>query len=188
MSVKPKFLLAEESVNATKHSEHKKIDKTVASVRSMTSKGLLHPLSKANKIGRKVVTRSKNVSVCNKTRQQKIEAVIHSVEVLVQDNNRLRLVCRYVYGFSISLFILLCCHSNAPVGAHCDPFWAALRSLTSHDCNQLMDCLRRPGINVESCDPDGNTLLHYATVLGRKDMVHLLYQRLLYRLLQYSLL
>lgn len=30
---------------------------------------------------------------------------------------------------------------------------------------------------MESCDPDGNTLLHYATVLGRKDMMRLLYQR-----------
>ena len=64
------------------------------------------------------------------------------------------------------------------MGEDCDPFWVALRSLTSHDCSQLIECFKRPGINVESCDPDGNTLLHYATVLGRKDMMRLLYRRL----------
>ena len=64
------------------------------------------------------------------------------------------------------------------MGENCDPFWVALRSLTSHDCSQLIECFKRPGVNVESCDPDGNTLLHYATVLGRKDMIHLLYRRL----------
>ena len=62
------------------------------------------------------------------------------------------------------------------MGKHCDPFWVALRSLTDRDCGQLAECLRRSDINVESCDPDGNTLLHYATVLGRKDMMRLLYK------------
>lgn len=81
------------SNNDMKHSDQKKSKKAFAT----NSKGLLHPLSKVNKIGRKAVTRSKNVPFSNKTRQQKIEAVIHSVELLMKDNNRLRLVCRYVF-------------------------------------------------------------------------------------------
>ena len=79
---------------AVKHSEQR--NKTFAiSGKSNTSKGLLYPLSKVNKIGRRAVAKGKNVAVSYKTRQQKIEAVIHSVELLVKDNNRLRLVCRY---------------------------------------------------------------------------------------------
>ena len=89
-------LLTEKSVQTsinvtTKISDQKKSSKTVATGKS---KGLLHPLSKVNKIGRKAVARSKDVTVSNKTRQQKIEAVVHSVEMITKDNNRLRLVCR----------------------------------------------------------------------------------------------
>lgn len=83
----------------TKLSEQKRSGKTISTGKS---KGILHPLYKVNKIGRKAVVRSKDVTVSNKTRQQKIEAVVHSVEMLTKDNNRLRLVSRY--GF----FLLHC--------------------------------------------------------------------------------
>ena len=53
----------------------------------------------------------------------------------------------------------------------------AVRSLSSHDSSQLVECLKRPGLNIESCDPEGNTLLHYATALGRTDMIRTLFKR-----------
>ena len=96
-------------------SDHKKSSKTIATRKSITSKGLLHPLSKVNKIGRKVVTRSKDVTISNKTRQQKIEAVVRSVEVLTKDNNRLRLVCRYDY---LTTILLACIYDVVIVMHH----------------------------------------------------------------------
>ena len=101
-----KQLLTEEpgqplSTVTTKHYDQKKSNKTIATGKS---KGILHPLSKVNKIGRKAVTRSKGVIISNKTRQQKIEAVIHSAEVLTKENSRLRLVGRY--GFLIATYLV----------------------------------------------------------------------------------
>ena len=90
IEVKSKFLLTEETV--TKHVEQKK-----NSGKSNASKGLLHPLSKVSKIGRAI--RSRDVTVSSKTRQQKIEAVLLNLEILMKDNNRLRLVCRYVCSY-----------------------------------------------------------------------------------------
>ena len=100
-----KQLLTEKSVQpsinvTTKLSDPRKSSKTIATGKS---KGILHPLSKVNKIGRKGVARSKDVTISNKTRQQKIEAVVHSVEMLTRDNNRLRLVCRY--GFYVTTLL-----------------------------------------------------------------------------------
>ena len=75
--------------------------------------------------------------------------------------------------------VLLVVCSNAPSGKqHTEPFWTAVSSLISHDSAQLVECLKRPGLNIESCDPEGNTLLHYATALGRVDMIHTLFRRL----------
>ncbi|XP_065910773.1 uncharacterized protein [Dysidea avara] len=126
-----------------------------------SSKRSLFPLAKV-KIGRRAAVKHAAVTaVTNKTRQQKIEAVIAGAEMLLKDNNRLRLLC-----------------SNSPSGKQqTEPFWMAVRSLSSHDSSQLVECLKRPGLNIESCDPEGNTLLHYATALGRTDMIRTLFKR-----------
>lgn len=80
------------TISAVKHLDQRKVNYG----KHPASKGFLHPLSKVNKIGRKAVSRNKSVAVSMKTRQQKIEALRQSVELLIKDNNRLRLVCRYV--------------------------------------------------------------------------------------------
>ena len=59
-----------------------------------SSKRSLFPLAKV-KIGRRAAVKHAAVTaVTNKTRQQKIEAVIAGAEMLLKDNNRLRLLCR----------------------------------------------------------------------------------------------
>jgi len=68
--------------NAALAVEHK----PVLASKPPSSKRSLFPLAKV-KIGRKA-------AVTNKTRQQKIEAVIASAEMLLKDNSRLRLLCR----------------------------------------------------------------------------------------------
>ena len=71
--------------NAALAIEHK----PVLASKPPSSKRSLFPLAKV-KIGRKAAV----TTVTNKTRQQKIEAVITSAEMLLKDNNRLRLLCR----------------------------------------------------------------------------------------------